>query len=189
VNGGVVGRDGDGLRTVRRRRHDDRVRAHSGLAQRCAPAASMSGRLPLHPSNGVGGRVMATGEGIDRTWIGRAVVAHTGGPRRWCGVHRVEGSPWNWGSRRSVNARVDDWILLHRRRHLPLAVGFEMGLEPQELRPGGPDAPWRPGRARLLEAPWRWSWPRRRCRASGAPLGSSSSPTGGSPGPTEGLGA
>jgi len=64
-------------------------------------------------------------------------------------------SPWNRGSRRSVNAGVGGWILLHRRRHLPLAVGFEIlevlllgvrgrrehgvGLEPQELRPGGPD--------------------------------------------------
>jgi NADPH:quinone reductase-like Zn-dependent oxidoreductase len=83
VNGGVVGRDGDGLRTVRRRRHDDRVGAQPGLAQRYAAAASMSGRLPLHPGNGVAGRVMATekestAHGSDeRSW--RIQVAHGGG--------------------------------------------------------------------------------------------------------------
>jgi NADPH2:quinone reductase len=37
-------------------------------------------RPPYVPGNGVGGEVVALGEGIERTWLGRRVVAHTGGP-------------------------------------------------------------------------------------------------------------
>jgi NADPH2:quinone reductase len=37
-------------------------------------------RPPYVPGNGVGGKVIAVGEGIERTWLGRRVVAHTGGP-------------------------------------------------------------------------------------------------------------
>lgn len=35
-------------------------------------------RPPYVPGNGVAGRVISTGEGVDPTWIGRAVVTHTG---------------------------------------------------------------------------------------------------------------
>ena len=37
-------------------------------------------RPPYVPGNGVGGEVVAVGEGVDPRWIGREVVAHTGGP-------------------------------------------------------------------------------------------------------------
>jgi NADPH:quinone reductase len=37
-------------------------------------------RPPYVPGNGVGGTVVARGDGVDITWIGRQVVAHTGGP-------------------------------------------------------------------------------------------------------------
>ncbi len=37
-------------------------------------------RPPYVPGNGVGGAVAALGEGVDASWLGRAVVAHTGGP-------------------------------------------------------------------------------------------------------------
>ena len=33
---------------------------------------------PYVPGNGVAGEVVATGDGVDSSWIGRAVVAHTG---------------------------------------------------------------------------------------------------------------
>ncbi len=33
---------------------------------------------PYVPGNGVSGRVRSVGDGVDREWIGRAVVAHTG---------------------------------------------------------------------------------------------------------------
>src|SRR6185437_15058913 len=36
-------------------------------------------RPPYIPGNGVGGRVEALGEGVDTNWLGKAVVAHTGG--------------------------------------------------------------------------------------------------------------
>jgi NADPH:quinone reductase len=36
-------------------------------------------RPPYVPGNGVAGRVRAVGAGVDPTWIGRDVVAHTGG--------------------------------------------------------------------------------------------------------------
>jgi NADPH:quinone reductase len=36
-------------------------------------------RPPYVPGNGVGGTVTDVGEGVDRSWIGRRVVAHTGG--------------------------------------------------------------------------------------------------------------
>jgi len=36
-------------------------------------------RPPYIPGNGVGGTVVALGEGADATWLGRQVVAHTGG--------------------------------------------------------------------------------------------------------------
>jgi NADPH2:quinone reductase len=36
-------------------------------------------RPPYVPGNGVGGTVQATGEGLDSSWLGRSVVAHTGG--------------------------------------------------------------------------------------------------------------
>jgi NADPH2:quinone reductase len=35
-------------------------------------------RPPYVPGNGVAGRVMALGEGVDRAWVGQAVAAHTG---------------------------------------------------------------------------------------------------------------
>jgi len=37
-------------------------------------------RPPYVPGNGVGGTVVSTGEGVDRSWLGRPVAAHTGGP-------------------------------------------------------------------------------------------------------------
>jgi NADPH2:quinone reductase len=36
-------------------------------------------RPPYVPGNGMGGTVVAVGDGIDASWLGRAVVAHTGG--------------------------------------------------------------------------------------------------------------
>lgn len=36
-------------------------------------------RPPYVPGNGVGGRVVAVGDGVDLSWLGREVVAHTGG--------------------------------------------------------------------------------------------------------------
>ena len=46
----------------------------SGLGQDYFPI-----RPPYVPGNGVAGLVVATGEGVDPAWEGRAVVAHTGG--------------------------------------------------------------------------------------------------------------
>jgi NADPH2:quinone reductase len=37
-------------------------------------------RPPYIPGNGVGGTVVGLAEGVDRGWLGRQVVAHTGGP-------------------------------------------------------------------------------------------------------------
>jgi NADPH:quinone reductase len=37
-------------------------------------------RPPYVPGNGVGGTVAAVGDGVDSSWLGRPVVAHTGGP-------------------------------------------------------------------------------------------------------------
>jgi NADPH:quinone reductase len=37
-------------------------------------------RPPYIPGNGVGGTVVGRGEGVDASWFGREVVAHTGGP-------------------------------------------------------------------------------------------------------------
>ncbi len=37
-------------------------------------------RPPYIPGNGVGGAVVGLGEGVDASWLGREVVAHTGGP-------------------------------------------------------------------------------------------------------------
>ncbi len=37
-------------------------------------------RPPYVPGNGVGGEVVVVGEGVDSGWLGRQVVAHTGGP-------------------------------------------------------------------------------------------------------------
>jgi NADPH:quinone reductase len=37
-------------------------------------------RPPYIPGNGVGGTVVAVGDGVDREWVGRTVTAHTGGP-------------------------------------------------------------------------------------------------------------
>jgi NADPH2:quinone reductase len=37
-------------------------------------------RPPYLPGNGVGGTVVGLGEGVDASWVGREVVAHTGGP-------------------------------------------------------------------------------------------------------------
>lgn len=36
-------------------------------------------KLPYVPGNGVAGRVASVGDGVDRHWIGRDVIAHTGG--------------------------------------------------------------------------------------------------------------
>jgi NADPH2:quinone reductase len=41
-------------------------------------AAVFPVRPPYVPGNGVAGRVVATGEGVDSAWTGRLVVAHTG---------------------------------------------------------------------------------------------------------------
>jgi NADPH:quinone reductase len=35
-------------------------------------------RPPYVPGNGVGGRVISVGEGVDDSWLGRRVIAHTG---------------------------------------------------------------------------------------------------------------
>lgn len=37
-------------------------------------------RPPYVPGSGMGGTITAVGEGVDRGWLGRAVVANTGGP-------------------------------------------------------------------------------------------------------------
>jgi NADPH:quinone reductase len=37
-------------------------------------------RPPYIPGNGVGGAVVGLGDGVDASWLGREVVAHTGGP-------------------------------------------------------------------------------------------------------------
>jgi NADPH2:quinone reductase len=37
-------------------------------------------RPPYVPGNGVGGTVAAVGDGVDTAWLGRVVVAYTGGP-------------------------------------------------------------------------------------------------------------
>jgi NADPH2:quinone reductase len=37
-------------------------------------------RPPYVPGNGVGGAVVGVAEGVDRSWLGRQVVGHTGGP-------------------------------------------------------------------------------------------------------------
>jgi NADPH:quinone reductase len=37
-------------------------------------------RPPYVPGNGIAGRVTSLGDGVDSGWLGRAVVAHTGGP-------------------------------------------------------------------------------------------------------------
>lgn len=37
-------------------------------------------RPPYVPGNGIAGRVTSLGDGVDPGWLGRAVVAHTGGP-------------------------------------------------------------------------------------------------------------
>jgi NADPH2:quinone reductase len=37
-------------------------------------------RPPYLPGNGVGGTVVGLGEGVDAGWLGREIVAHTGGP-------------------------------------------------------------------------------------------------------------
>jgi D-arabinose 1-dehydrogenase-like Zn-dependent alcohol dehydrogenase len=37
-------------------------------------------RPPYVPGNGVGGEVVAVGDGVDKSWLGRRVIAHTGGP-------------------------------------------------------------------------------------------------------------
>jgi NADPH:quinone reductase len=37
-------------------------------------------RPPYVPGNGVGGTVVGLADGVDRSWLGRQVVAHTGGP-------------------------------------------------------------------------------------------------------------
>ena len=37
-------------------------------------------RPPYIPGNGVGGEVLSVGEGVDDSWLGRYVIAHTGGP-------------------------------------------------------------------------------------------------------------
>jgi NADPH:quinone reductase len=42
-------------------------------------------RPPYVPGNGVAGRVIATGDGVDPSWAGRAVVARTGGSGGWGG--------------------------------------------------------------------------------------------------------
>ncbi|HEY7485739.1 MAG TPA: zinc-binding dehydrogenase [Streptosporangiaceae bacterium] len=42
-------------------------------------------RPPYVPGNGVVGRVISTGDGVDSAWIGSAVVAHTGESGGWGG--------------------------------------------------------------------------------------------------------
>lgn len=42
-------------------------------------------RPPYVPGNGVAGRVTATGDGVDPSWAGRAVVVRTGGNGGWGG--------------------------------------------------------------------------------------------------------
>jgi NADPH:quinone reductase len=37
-------------------------------------------RPPYVPGNGLGGTVDTVGDGVDASWLGRRVVAHTGGP-------------------------------------------------------------------------------------------------------------
>ncbi|MCM3885538.1 zinc-binding dehydrogenase [Frankia sp. R82] len=40
---------------------------------------------PYIPGNGVGGEVVGVGGGVDADWLGRRVIAHTGGPGGWGG--------------------------------------------------------------------------------------------------------
>jgi NADPH2:quinone reductase len=44
-----------------------------------AAAGFVSLRPPYVPGNGVAGRVISVGDGVDAGWAGRRVVAHTGG--------------------------------------------------------------------------------------------------------------
>jgi NADPH2:quinone reductase len=37
-------------------------------------------RPPYVPGGGVGGEVISVGDGLDDEWLGRRVIAHTGGP-------------------------------------------------------------------------------------------------------------
>ncbi|MDT3444606.1 zinc-binding dehydrogenase [Pseudofrankia sp. BMG5.37] len=42
-------------------------------------------RPPYVPGNGVGGQVVSVGDGVEDGWLGRRVIAHTGGPGGWGG--------------------------------------------------------------------------------------------------------
>jgi NADPH2:quinone reductase len=46
-------------------------------------------RPPYVPGNGVGGQVVAVGDGVDPGWVGQPVAAHTGGPGGTGGYARL----------------------------------------------------------------------------------------------------
>ncbi|ONH32418.1 zinc-binding dehydrogenase [Pseudofrankia asymbiotica] len=56
------------------------IMVRSGLGKDVFPI-----RPPYVPGNGVGGRVVSVGDGVEDGWLGRQVIAHTGGPGGWGG--------------------------------------------------------------------------------------------------------
>ena len=49
------------------------------VIRRTGGPPGLTAEPPYVPGNGVGGRVRAVGPGVDQSWVGRLVVAHTGG--------------------------------------------------------------------------------------------------------------
>jgi NADPH2:quinone reductase len=67
-------------------------------------------RPPYVPGNGVTGRVIGVGDGVDGSWMGRPVIAHTGGP----------GGGGGYAEQAIV--KVDDAVLVPDGLDLPSAV-------------------------------------------------------------------
>ena len=67
-------------------------------------------RPPYVPGNGVTGRVSGVGDGVDGSWMGRPVIAHTGGP----------GGGGGYAEQAIV--KVDDTVLVPDGLDLPSAV-------------------------------------------------------------------
>jgi NADPH:quinone reductase len=67
-------------------------------------------RPPYVPGNGVTGRVIGVGDGVDGSWMGRPVIAHTGGP----------GGGGGYAEQAIV--KLDDAVLVPDGLDLPSAV-------------------------------------------------------------------
>lgn len=67
-------------------------------------------RPPYVPGNGVAGRVIGVGDGVDGNWVGRPVIAHTGGP----------GGGGGYASQAAV--KLDDVVLVPDGLALPSAL-------------------------------------------------------------------